>query len=192
MQFNLDPKILVAGAFVSLISVLPFNEGFYIFTRVVVCLSALYGTFYLNKRKDSLWIIFGLITVLYNPIVPVYLHSKALWVIINLLTAIFFFRTYYLSNEYDVSATASIVQKFLFYLGRGFVILGFFYFPLAIIFGYPHVSSWDREGFFFGLFVFLIFYLVFPRIWNYLFFKNAKFWMPDPSNVPKDSKELEK
>ena len=68
MSFNLDPKILIAGASVALVSVLPFDEGFYIFTRVVVCLSALYGTFYLNKSQDSAWIISALIAVLYNPL----------------------------------------------------------------------------------------------------------------------------
>jgi len=192
MNFNLDPKILIAGASVALISVLPFNDGFYIFTRVVVCLSALYGIFYLNKKEDSSWIIFALIAVLYNPIVPVYLHSRPLWAVINVLTSIFFFRTYITSGDSHVSETYTIVQKFLFYLSRIFVILGLVFFPVVIIFGYPQVNEWERGDFLISFFLFFIFYLIFPFLWNHVFFKNAKFWIPgtfDELNNKKESKD---
>ena len=199
MNFTLDPKILIAGASVALISVLPFNDGFYIFTRVVVCLSALYGVFYLNKKEDSSWIIFALIAVLYNPIVPVYLHSRPLWAVINVLTSVFFFRTYYINEKSDNSeiksndsSTFSIVEKFLFYISRTFVLLGVVYFPLVLFFGYPSVPEYNRGDFTALLILTLIIYLVLPRIWNYLIFKKNNFWIPgtfDDLNNKKETKD---
>ena len=199
MNFNLDPKILLAGAFVALISVFPFNDGFYIFTRVVVCLSALYGIFYLNKKEDSSWIIFALIAVLYNPIVPVYLHSRPLWVVINVLTSIFFFRTYYNSGKSDNPAvrsdnsdTYSIVSKILFYISRIFVVLGIIYFPLVLAFGPQYVPEYEMDAFIATSVFAFIMYLVLPRVWNYLFFDKNNFWIPgtfDDLNNKKESKD---
>ena len=199
MNFNLDPKILLAGAFVALISVFPFNDGFYIFTRVVVCLSALYGIFYLNKKEDSSWIIFALIAVLYNPIVPVYLHSRPLWVVINVLTSIFFFRTYYNSGKSDNPAvrsdnsdTYSIVSKILFYISRIFVLLGIIYFPLVLFFAPQYLSEYEMDDFIAVLVFTFIMYLVLPRVWNYLFFDKNNFWIPgtfDDLNNKKESKD---
>jgi Ca2+/Na+ antiporter len=53
VNFNLDNRILLAGSFVAAISMLPFNEGFYIFTRVVVCLTGVYAFFLLNKEEKQ-------------------------------------------------------------------------------------------------------------------------------------------
>ena len=73
----------------------PFNEGFYIFTRIVVCLTGVYAVFLLNKKNNIFWIPSALIAIFYNPIFPVYLHEKELWIIINLITFLFFFWLFY-------------------------------------------------------------------------------------------------
>ena len=95
MNFNLDNRILLAGSFVAAISMFPFNEGFYIFTRIVVCLTGVYAVFYLNKKNNIFWIPSALIAIFYNPIFPVYLHEKELWTTVNFITFFFFFWIFY-------------------------------------------------------------------------------------------------
>ena len=45
------------------------------------------------KKKDEIkpW-VYGFFAILYNPLIPVYLNEKFLWVIVNIITIIFFFK----------------------------------------------------------------------------------------------------
>ena len=53
---------------------------------------ALYFAVKLYKQQDNFkpW-IFGFLVVLYNPIIPMPLGSKALWMIVNIPTIYYFF-----------------------------------------------------------------------------------------------------
>ena len=75
------------------IGVLPLPIGYYNLSRLVVCACALYfaNTFYRNKDNTNLW-IFGFIAVLYNPILPIYLYEKFIWIIVNLITIFLFYK----------------------------------------------------------------------------------------------------
>ncbi len=44
-----------------------------------------------KKNQTNLW-IFGFIAVLYNPIIPVYLYEKAIWIIVNIITIYLFYK----------------------------------------------------------------------------------------------------
>lgn len=85
--FWLTPIIVLA------IGILPMPIGYYTLSRLVVCAAALYfaHNFYKKKDNTNLW-IFGFITVLYNPIIPVYLYEKAIWIVINLITIFLFYK----------------------------------------------------------------------------------------------------
>jgi hypothetical protein len=85
--FWLAPIIVLA------IGILPMPIGYYTLSRLVVCAAALYFTISFYKKKDStnLW-IFGFIAILYNPIIPVYLYEKAIWIVVNLITIFLFFK----------------------------------------------------------------------------------------------------
>ncbi|MDB9896994.1 hypothetical protein OAD43_02010 [Gammaproteobacteria bacterium] len=175
MGFNLDPKILIAGGTVALISCLPFNDGFFIFTRIAVFLSAAYGTFYLNQTNNNRWIVFALITILYNPIVPVYLHSKELWVILNLLTSIFFFWTYFQHNSSDQR-----FAKILFYASKVFAVCGILMICLWLYMGLVTMGfllDYNQDEAIPNLILAILIIFAVPRIWNYIFFKKNKFWI---------------
>ena len=77
---------------VLLIGILPLPIGYYTLSRLVVCASAIYfaHNFYKKKDNTNLW-IFGFIAVLYNPIIPVYLYEKIIWIVVNLITAYLFY-----------------------------------------------------------------------------------------------------
>ena len=96
--------IYLASLATLLIAILPLPIGFYTFVRLIVCGAAIVATINLFNKSSSIWIVFGLIAVLYNPIIPVYLNSKLLWVVINLITANFF---YYLFSQASISSQSN-------------------------------------------------------------------------------------
>ena len=75
------------------IGILPLPIGYYTLSRLVVCACALYYAHksYQSNNVTNLW-IFGFIAVLYNPILPVYLYEKMIWIIVNIVTILFFFK----------------------------------------------------------------------------------------------------
>ena len=47
--------------------------------------------FYIMRPAMIFVWIFGFLAVLYNPIIPVYLYEKEIWMVVNIITAIIFF-----------------------------------------------------------------------------------------------------
>ena len=84
--FRLAPIIALSIGF------LPMPYGYYMLSRLIVSGCALYFAFNSFKAKDNvkLW-IFGFLVVLYNPLIPISLGSKELWMIVNIPTIIYFF-----------------------------------------------------------------------------------------------------
>ena len=74
------------------IGILPMPYGYYSLSRLVVCGCAIYFSIASkNKNEDVFVWIFGALAVLYNPIIPVHLYEKEIWMIVNFITAIIFF-----------------------------------------------------------------------------------------------------
>lgn len=65
--------------------------GYYTFLRIVVTIGAVSIIVTEFKNEFSFWIItFGLIGILFNPIIPIYFNDKTFWAIIDLLAGILF------------------------------------------------------------------------------------------------------
>ena len=65
-------------------------SGYYVFMRIVVCLACCIIAYGSYKRDDSVngsVILFGLMAILFNPIIPVYLHDRDIWIPIDLIGA---------------------------------------------------------------------------------------------------------
>ena len=74
------------------IGILPMPYGYYSLSRLVVCGCAInFSIASKNKNEDVFVWIFGALAVLYNPIIPVHLYEKEIWMIVNFITAIIFF-----------------------------------------------------------------------------------------------------
>ena len=59
--------------------------GYYTFVRIIIII--------VNEPVKDLnfWrVAFGLIAIVFNPIIPVYLHDKAIWMPIDIIAAILF------------------------------------------------------------------------------------------------------
>ena len=68
-------------------------SGYYVFMRIVVCFACAVVAYGSYKRDDSLngsAILFGLMAILFNPIIPVYLYDREIWMPIDIIGAIVF------------------------------------------------------------------------------------------------------
>ena len=94
MLNNLKQKDIfwIAPTVVLLIGVLPMPIGYYTLSRVVVCGCSAYFAYNFYKKKNipNIW-IFGFFAFLYNPILPVYLYEKSIWLVVNIITIIVFY-----------------------------------------------------------------------------------------------------
>jgi hypothetical protein len=65
--------------------------GYYTLLRIVVTIGSV--TVLVNEFENGLnfWMItFGLIAILFNPLIPVYLNNKSAWMSIDVIGGIFF------------------------------------------------------------------------------------------------------
>ena len=84
--FFLFPAVLLIIA-----PLIPFPYGFYIFLRIIVTVTAayiIYDTYKSFKGINETIIIFSIIAILYNPIIPVHLYDKEIWMVVNIITGI--------------------------------------------------------------------------------------------------------
>ena len=68
-------------------------SGYYVFMRIVVCFACAVVAYGSYKRDDSLngsAILFGLMAILFNPIIPVYLYDREIWMPFDIIGAIVF------------------------------------------------------------------------------------------------------
>ena len=81
----------IAPLVVMAIGIAPMPIGYYTLLRLVVCGCSIYYAYHLYEREDRTYVwIFGFFTVLYNPIMPIYLYEKSLWTVVNVITAFVF------------------------------------------------------------------------------------------------------
>lgn len=80
-----------------LLSVLNWPYGFYTLLRIVITAIAIYYAYNIkDKSQFYLW-FFVCVAIIFNPIIPIYLYSRLLWGIINLI--IFIFLIIFLNRE---------------------------------------------------------------------------------------------
>lgn len=80
--------LLFIGSFFLLLATLELPYGYYTFLRILITITSVIVIFHELDGGINLWVIaFGLIAILFNPIFPVYLHDKELWLIPDLASA---------------------------------------------------------------------------------------------------------
>ena len=74
------------------IGILPMPLGYYMLSRLIVSAGALYFAFHFYKQNVNfkVW-IFGFLVVLYNPILPIHLNEKEIWILVNIPTMYYFY-----------------------------------------------------------------------------------------------------
>jgi uncharacterized membrane protein HdeD (DUF308 family) len=93
-------KILkLTTAAMLLFAIFPLPYGYYQLLRIAVTISSGISAFRAYEKKNQiLAIVFGLVFILFNPIIPIYL-DKGSWVFIDIIVGIFFGVNGYSENE---------------------------------------------------------------------------------------------
>jgi len=88
-NLSINPPI-TTSIILLLLAILPFPYGYYTLLKLVVCLTALFLTWFSYKAQKTAWVwIMGFIALIFNPFVPLHL-GRALWVAVDLLIAVVF------------------------------------------------------------------------------------------------------
>ena len=75
------------------ISLLKLPMGYYTFLKIVVCGISCFAVYKYYLEDDGIsfkTIIFGIIALIFNPIIPIYLGKKQIWSVIDISTAVIF------------------------------------------------------------------------------------------------------
>ena len=65
--------------------------GYYTLVRIIITIGAVCVIVNESVKNLNFWrVVFGLIAVVFNPIIPVYLHNKAIWMPIDIIAAVLF------------------------------------------------------------------------------------------------------
>ncbi len=98
------------------IAILPLPLLYYTFLRVIVFIAAGVVVYYYGRQKEYRWVVvFGVILILFNPIVPVHFYLKSIWIPIDIITGILFLLLIFIKKKQkEVSeeiVTESLPQK---------------------------------------------------------------------------------
>ncbi len=81
----MDRKFIYGAAgLMCFIAVFPLPYGFYTFLRLAVTAAGVIAAIDLRKEENFLWILFGGIALLFNPIFPAH-FAREIWLIIDLI-----------------------------------------------------------------------------------------------------------
>ena len=76
--------------------------GYYTLVRIAVCAISALSCYWSYKRDDRIGIAtvtFGLLAVLFNPVIPIYLHEKEIWTVIDIAAAVLLGIRYFTLRE---------------------------------------------------------------------------------------------
>ena len=94
---SLSLVLIIPGVLLIIAPIISFPYGFYTFLRLVVTITAIIALINSLKNEGGInntSIIFGLVAILYNPLIPIHL-SREIWMPINFITSgIYFFYLY--------------------------------------------------------------------------------------------------
>ena len=81
--------LVVISSLAAVLALAPMPWGYYALLRIMLCLTACVGFAAARKAEETTWMwVYGVIAVVYNPLLPVALGSKPLWAALNLATLI--------------------------------------------------------------------------------------------------------
>jgi uncharacterized membrane protein YccC len=97
-QINKDNKGIITVRFIAVIcaiacfiAILKLPIAYYTFLRTIVSLGAALLIYsWIMTKNYSLAFIFILVLILFNPIFPIYLHRKSIWIPLDIVTGLLF------------------------------------------------------------------------------------------------------
>ena len=84
-------RFLLLTAGLLFLSIFDLPIGYYTFLRIVVTIASVIVISSEIKNGINTWVvIFGIITIIFNPVLPIYLNEKAIWIPIDIAVGILF------------------------------------------------------------------------------------------------------
>ena len=81
---------LICAAFL-LLALMNLPMGYYTFLRIIVTIGAVVIVVKELENEFNFWVIaFGIMAILFNPLIPVYLQDKEVWMPFDLIASILF------------------------------------------------------------------------------------------------------
>lgn len=73
------------------VAVLALPLSYYTFLRIIVFVASATTVYHFGRQKEFSWIvIFGIVLILFNPIIPIHFYRKSIWIPIDIVTGILF------------------------------------------------------------------------------------------------------
>lgn len=92
--------VFIFTALCCFIAILPLPIFYYTFLRIIVFLAAGIVVYYFGRQRELKWIIiFGIILILFNPILPIHFYLKSVWIPIDIATGILFLLLVFIKNK---------------------------------------------------------------------------------------------
>ncbi len=86
----MKPLLLICAG-LALLGVADLPIGYYTFLRIILTIGAVAVVVTEFGNGINFWVIvFGLVAIIFNPLIPVYLGDKDAWIPIDIITAILF------------------------------------------------------------------------------------------------------
>lgn len=84
-------QLLISCIILLLLGIANLPIGYYTILRIAITIGAI-GVIMAEPTKElNFWhITFGIVAIVFNPIIPVYLYDKSIWTLIDIITAILF------------------------------------------------------------------------------------------------------
>lgn len=83
--------LLIVCAVLLFLGITDLPIGFYTFLRIVVTIGAVAVVFTEFDNRLNIWVImFGIMAIIFNPIIPVYLNDKSAWMSIDIICGVIF------------------------------------------------------------------------------------------------------
>jgi len=90
-------------------AVLNLPIGYYTFLRILVSLGAILVIYTFLKEKNYLWIVlFSIILILFNPLFPIYLYRKSIWMPLDVLVGILFLFLVFLKKSKPMNKSEKV------------------------------------------------------------------------------------
>lgn len=83
--------ILITCSICCFTAIIKLPIEYYTFLRTIVSLGALLLIYVWAKQKNYvLTVVFILVLILFNPLLPIYLHRKSIWIPLDIITGLLF------------------------------------------------------------------------------------------------------
>ena len=84
--------LLIVCACFLLLAIANLPIGYFTFLRIIVTICSVIVVVKDAEKGVNLWVIgFGITAIIFNPLVPVYLQDKSIWIPIDIASAVLFF-----------------------------------------------------------------------------------------------------